>query len=151
MGWFDRRHDEPPTSAPAPQRDPGSLEALAEAAEGLVRTLRTYGDRIPPRAIVLARTIAHHLQDVVSDPSARLMDVGTRISLERMASAHIPETFDTYLAARNVPGADDILVEQLSTMERVSSNAAARSIQAAQDAFMVQSSFLQEKYGAGYV
>lgn len=150
MGLFDR-HDRRPSAPPSLSGpEPGSVEAMAAANRDLVVFLRREAKHLPGRALVLARTISRHLDDVVADPSAQLLDVGSRISLERMASTHLPDTIRAYLGARTVPNADEMLVEQLSTMEQVAATAAARSIEAARDAFLVQGSFLQDKYGAGY-
>lgn len=153
MGLFDRHSRSPQEQEPQPtsgSAEPGSPEALATASASLTPFLRKHSGQIPGRAYVVARTIANHLADVVADPSSHLLDVGSRISLERMATTHIPETITTYLGARSVPNADAMLTEQLSTMERVAAKAAARSIEAARDAFLIQGSFLEDKYGAGY-
>lgn len=138
-------------SAPPPSTlTPGSMEALDAAVNGLVVKLRGYSGRVPNRALVLARSIAHALDDVVESPAANLTDVQTRITLERMASVHLPETIDAYLGARSAPNADAMLIEQLTTMENVATSVSQRALKAAQDAFAVQGAFLEDKYGAGY-
>ncbi len=50
-----------------------------------------------------------------------------------------------------MPDADELLVEQLATLEVAASKAAARSIEAARDAFLIQGSFLEDKYGSFHV
>lgn len=99
--------------------------------------------------MALCRLIGDHLEDVVNDPAGRLLDVQTLVTLERMASAHVPDTVNAYLAARSTPQADAMLIDQLSTLEHVSATAAERSIRSARDAFEVQGSFLKEKFGDG--
>ena len=68
-----------------------------------------------------------------------------------MATTHLPDTINAYLAARTMPDADELLVEQLATLEVAASKAAARSIEAARDAFLIQGSFLEDKYGSFHV
>ncbi|HCQ19841.1 MAG TPA: hypothetical protein DIU42_11675, partial [Dermacoccus sp.] len=74
------------------------MEAIAAGNVTLLQFLRRESGRIPNRAYILARTIAQHLDDVVADPSAHLLDVGSRITLERMATTHLPDTINAYLA-----------------------------------------------------
>ena len=148
MGWFSRddaRQQQP--SGPTP----GTVEAVEAALHPYVRWLRSLGAQVPGRAMVLCRLIGDHLEDVVADPSARLLDVQTLVTLERTASAHVPDTINAYLAARTMPDADELLVEQLATLEVAASKAAARSIEAARDAFLIQGSFLEDKYGSFHV
>ena len=125
------------------------MEAIAAGNVTLLQFLRRESGRIPNRAYVLARTIAQHLDDVVADPSAHLLDVGSRITLERMATTHLPDTINAYLAARGVAGAQDMLIQQLTTIEHVASSAARRSIDNARDALEIQGAFLEEKFGHG--
>ena len=154
MGLFDRLGERASSSAApaAPSApEPGSVEAIAAGNVTLLQFLRRESGRIPNRAYILARTIAQHLDDVVADPSAHLLDVGSRITLERVATTHLPDTINAYLAARTMPNADELLVEQLATLEVAASKAAARSIEAARDAFLIQGSFLEDKYGSFHV
>nr|WP_242600294.1 MULTISPECIES: hypothetical protein [Dermacoccus] len=111
--------------------------------------MRSLGAQVPGRAMVLCRLIGDHLEDVVADPSARLLDVQTLVTLERTASAHVPDTINAYLAARGVAGAQDMLIQQLTTIEHVASSAARRSIDNARDALEIQGAFLEEKFGHG--
>ena len=143
MGWFSRTEETPVPSGPTP----GTVDALAVANRNLVRFLRSVGSALPARSMALARIVSDHLDDVVQDPAAVHFDVQTLITLERTASAHVPDTVNAYLAARGVPGSADMLNDQLMTIERVAAQAAARSIQAAADALEVQGTFLREKFG----
>lgn len=146
MGWFSRDDDRKQVpSGPAP----GTVEAVGAAFGPYVRWLRSLGGALPPRAMVLCRLIGDHLEDVTIDPAARLLDVQTLVTLERTASAHVPDTVNAYLAARGSDSAEDMLVQQLGTIENVAAQAARRSIQTARDAFEVQGAFLQEKFGHG--
>ena len=146
MGWFSRDEPQRP-SGPTP----GTVDAVGAALVPYVRWLRSLGSQVPGRAMVLCRLIGDHLEDVVGDPSAKLLDVQTLVTLERTASAHVPDTINAYLAARTMPDADELLVEQLATLEVAASKAAARSIEAARDAFLIQGSFLEDKYGSFHV
>nr|WP_276547427.1 hypothetical protein [Dermacoccus abyssi] len=111
--------------------------------------MRSLGSEVPGRAMVLCRLIGDHLEDVVGDPSAKLLDVQTLVTLERTASAHVPDTINAYLAARGVSGAQDMLIRQLTTIEGVAASAAKRSIESARDALEIQGAFLEEKFGHG--
>lgn len=145
MGWFSR-HDEPAApSGPVP----GTVEAVGAALGPYVRWLRSLGNSVPGRAMVLCRLIGDHLEDVSTDPTARLLDVQTLVTLERTASAHVPDTVNAYLAARGAQGAEEMLIDQLTTIEAVAAGSARRSIDAARDAFHVQGAFLEEKFGHG--
>lgn len=146
MGWFSRddaRQQQPSGTTP------GTVEAVEAALHPYVRWLRSLGAQVPGRAMVLCRLIGDHLEDVVADPSARLLDVQTLVTLERTASAHVPDTINAYLAARGVAGAQDMLIQQLTTIEHVASSAARRSIDNARDALEIQGAFLEEKFGHG--
>lgn len=144
MGWFTRTSESP--QAPKGPT-PGTVEALAASTRTLTTWLRSLGGSVPPRSMALARVIADHLDDVVRDPAASRLDVQTLVTLERTASAHVPDTINAYLAARQTPGAAQMLLDQLATIERVAADAAGRSIQAAADALEVQGTFLREKFG----
>ncbi|CAM3449620.1 hypothetical protein [Dermacoccus barathri] len=144
MGWFSRDEPQRP-SGPTP----GTVEAVGAALVPYVRWLRSLGSQVPGRAMVLCRLIGDHLEDVVSDPSAKLLDVQTLVTLERTASAHVPDTINAYLAARGVSGAQDMLIRQLTTIEGVAASAAKRSIESARDALEIQGAFLEEKFGHG--
>ena len=144
MGWFSRT-SEVPEAPNGPL--PGTVEALAQSNRQLVSWLRSLGGSVPPRAMSLSRVIADHLDDVVRDPAAHTLDVQTLVTLERVASAHVPDSINAYLAARATNGAAQMLLDQLATIERVAARAAERSIQSAADAFEVQGSFLREKFG----
>lgn len=143
MGWFNRTEQTPQPSGPTP----GTVEALAAANKALISYLRSVSGAVPSRAMAMARVIADHLADVVADPAARSLDVQTLITLERTASAHVPDTVKAYLAARGIDGAEQMLNDQLLTIERVAAQAAARSMQSAADALEVQGTFLREKFG----
>lgn len=145
MGWFSR--DPEPTAPAGPV--PGTVDALAAATVQLVRWLRSLGGQLPPRAMELCRITADHLDDVVADPASQHLDVQTLVTLERTASAHVPDTVNAYLAAREVAGAEDMLLDQLGTLEKVARSASDRSRQSARDAFEIQGSFLQEKFRNG--
>ncbi|CAM3097927.1 MULTISPECIES: hypothetical protein [Dermacoccus] len=144
MGWFSRDEPQRP-SGPTP----GTVEAVGAALVPYVRWLRSLGSQVPGRAMVLCRLIGDHLEDVVGDPSAKLLDVQTLVTLERTASAHVPDTINAYLAARGVSGAQDMLIRQLTTIEGVAASAAKRSIESARDALEIQGAFLEEKFGHG--
>lgn len=143
MGWFSRTSDTPEPKAPTP----GTVEALAAETRKLTSWLRSLGGAVPPRSMALARIIADHLDDVVADPASRTLDVQTLITLERTASAHVPDTINAYLAARGASNAENMLLDQLMTIERVAAQAASRSLQSAADALEVQGTFLREKFG----
>lgn len=140
MGWFSPK---PQATSAGPV--PGTVDALAAALTPYVRWLRSLGGALPPRAMVLARVIGDHLEDVINDSNAHL-DVQTLVTLERTVSAHVPDTVNAYLAARGTPEADSMLLEQLSTIEQVAAQSAQRSIDAARDAFAIQGTFLEEKF-----
>ncbi|KLO63948.1 MULTISPECIES: hypothetical protein [unclassified Dermacoccus] len=142
MGWFSRDEPQRP-SGPTP----GTVDAVGAALVPYVRWLRSLGSQVPGRAMVLCRLIGDHLEDVVGDPSAKLLDVQTLVTLERTASAHVPDTINAYLAARGVSGAQDMLIRQLTTIEGVAASAAKRSIESARDALEIQGAFLEEKFG----
>ncbi|MCT1987624.1 hypothetical protein M3C61_11490 [Dermacoccus abyssi] len=144
MGWFSRDEPQRP-SGPTP----GTVDAVGAALVPYVRWLRSLGSEVPGRAMVLCRLIGDHLEDVVGDPSAKLLDVQTLVTLERTASAHVPDTINAYLAARGVSGAQDMLIRQLTTIEGVAASAAKRSIESARDALEIQGAFLEEKFGHG--
>lgn len=144
MGWFSRDEPQRP-SGPTP----GTVDAVGAALVPYVRWLRSLGSQVPGRAMVLCRLIGDHLEDVVGDPSAKLLDVQTLVTLERTASAHVPDTINAYLAARGVSGAQDMLIRQLTTIEGVAVSAAKRSIESARDALEIQGAFLEEKFGHG--
>lgn len=144
MGWFSRDEPQRP-SGPTP----GTVDAVGAALVPYVRWLRSLGSQVPGRAMVLCRLIGDHLEDVVGDPSAKLLDVQTLVTLERTASAHVPDTINAYLAARGVSGAQDMLIRQLTTIEGVAASAAKRSIESASDALEIQGAFLEEKFGHG--
>lgn len=144
MGWFSRDQPQRP-SGPTP----GTVDAVGAALVPYVRWLRSLGSQVPGRAMVLCRLIGDHLEDVVGDPSAKLLDVQTLVTLERTASAHVPDTINAYLAARGVSGAQDMLIRQLTTIEGVAASAAKRSIESARDALEIQGAFLEEKFGHG--
>lgn len=144
MGWFSRDQPQRP-SGPTP----GTVDAVDAALVPYVRWLRSLGSQVPGRAMVLCRLIGDHLEDVVGDPSAKLLDVQTLVTLERTASAHVPDTINAYLAARGVSGAQDMLIRQLTTIEGVAASAAKRSIESARDALEIQGAFLEEKFGHG--
>ena len=144
MGWFSRDEPQRP-SGPTP----GTVDAVGAALVPYVRWLRSLGSQVPGRAMVLCRLIGDHLEDVVGDPSAKLLDVQTLVTLERTASAHVPDTINAYLAARGVSGAQDMLIRQLTTIEGVAAAAAKRSIESARDALEIQGAFLEEKFGHG--
>ena len=137
MGWFSRDEPQRP-SGPTP----GTVDAVGAALVPYVRWLRSLGSQVPGRAMVLCRLIGDHLEDVVGDPSAKLLDVQTLVTLERTASAHVPDTINAYLAARGVSGAQDMLIRQLTTIEGVAASAAKRSIESARDALEIQGAFL---------
>lgn len=147
MGWFSRNNDREDAAPAGPT--PGTVDAVAAAHGPYVRWLRSLGPEVPGRAMVIARLIGDHLEDVANDPSARLLDVQTLVTLERTASAHVPDTVNAYLAARGVAGSQDMLVRQLTTIEGVAAAAARRSIDSARDALEVQGTFLEEKFGHG--
>lgn len=144
MGWFSRDEPQRP-SGPTP----GTVDAVGAALVPYVRWLRSLGSQVPGRAMMLCRLIGDHLEDVVGDPSAKLLDVQTLVTLERTASAHVPDTINAYLAARGVSGAQDMLIRQLTTIEGVAASAAKRSIESARDALEIQGAFLEEKFGHG--
>jgi hypothetical protein len=144
VGWFSRDEPQRP-SGPTP----GTVDAVGAALVPYVRWLRSLGSQVPGRAMVLCRLIGDHLEDVVGDPSAKLLDVQTLVTLERTASAHVPDTINAYLAARGVSGAQDMLIRQLTTIEGVAASAAKRSIESARDALEIQGAFLEEKFGHG--
>lgn len=144
MGWFSRDEPQLPVGP-----TPGTVEAVAATLGPYVRWLRSLGGQVPGRAMVLCRLIGDHLEDVVADPSAKLLDVQTLVTLERTASAHVPDTVNAYLAARGTRGAHDMLIRQLTTIEGVAASAARRSIQSARDALEIQGAFLEEKFGHG--
>ena len=144
MGWFSRDEPQRPSSP-----TPGTVDAVGAALVPYVRWLRSLGSQVPGRAMVLCRLIGDHLEDVVGDPSAKLLDVQTLVTLERTASAHVPDTINAYLAARGVSGAQDMLIRQLTTIEGVAASAAKRSIESARDALEIQGAFLEEKFGHG--
>lgn len=144
MGWFSRDEPQRPVGP-----TPGTVDAVAAALGPYVRWLRSLGGQVPGRAMVLCRLIGDHLEDVVSDPSAKLLDVQTLVTLERTASAHVPDTINAYLAARGTSDAQDMLIRQLTTIEGVAASAARRSIQSARDALEIQGAFLEEKFGHG--
>ena len=143
MGWFNRTEPEARPSGPVP----GTVESLAAQAHRLTVWLRSLGGSVPARPMALARVIADHLDDVVADPASRTLDVQTLITLERTASAHVPDTINAFLSARHAPGAEHMLLDQLSTIERVAADAAHRSLESATDALEVQGTFLREKFG----
>jgi len=144
VGWFSRDEPQRP-SGPTP----GTVDAVGAALVPYVRWLRSLGSQVPGRAMMLCRLIGDHLEDVVGDPSAKLLDVQTLVTLERTASAHVPDTINAYLAARGVSGAQDMLIRQLTTIEGVAASAAKRSIESARDALEIQGAFLEEKFGHG--
>lgn len=144
MGWFSRDEPQRP-SGPTP----GTVDAVGAALVPYVRWLRSLGSQVPGRAMMLCRLIGDHLEDVVGDPSAKLLDVQTLVTLERTASAHVPDTINAYLAARGVSGGQDMLIRQLTTIEGVAASAAKRSIESARDALEIQGAFLEEKFGHG--
>ena len=77
MGWFSRddaRQQQPSGTTP------GTVEAVEAALHQYVRWLRSLGAQVPGRAMVLCRLIGDHLEDVVADPSARLLDVQTLVT-----------------------------------------------------------------------
>ena len=76
MGWFSRDEPQRP-SGPTP----GTVDAVGAALVPYVRWLRSLGSQVPGRAMVLCRLIGDHLEDVVGDPSAKLLDVQTLVTL----------------------------------------------------------------------
>jgi hypothetical protein len=155
-GWLRRFVREPAPEDGPPAEDPDDRpEALLRRQAELVHTVNRNAGRLPPEAVVLARSVLDAVRQVIGIAADRELDVRATILVRGILGDYLPTTLQSFLAldpdVAAAPGPSgrtptDLLVEQLMTLE----NSALDLLDAARardvDALASQGNFLSTKF-----
>ncbi len=157
-GWLRRFNRDPvPEPGPRPpEDDPDDRpEALLRKRSDAVRTVNRSAGRLPPEAVVLARSVLDVVREVVQTSRDSELDIRSVILVRGILDDYLPTTLNGYLALPaevvDVTGPSgrtphESLIEQLVTLENSALDLLDATSSRDVDALLSQGNFLSTKF-----